>query len=131
LAGKFAAKISQTVEATVKISRSRADGVVQASRRIRSAVKAETDGDIHITLSDATGDKLGIAFEQLQRMLRFGWHSRTKKTFGPEEKRSLAWQRQRCAHVKHFTRPVLAEVAAWCPKCRIDVFGPILHQRLQ
>ena len=29
------------------------------------AVKAETDGDIHIALSDATGDKLGIVIVEL------------------------------------------------------------------
>jgi rubrerythrin len=39
-----------------------------------------------------------------------------------QEKRSLAWKCKRCGHIKHFTRPVLADVAAPCPKCRGDVF---------
>jgi predicted nucleic-acid-binding Zn-ribbon protein len=40
------------------------------------------------------------------------------------EKRSLAWKCQQCGHTKHFTRPVLADVAAPCPKCRNAAFQP-------
>ena len=52
------------------------------------AVKAETDGDIHIALSDATGDKLGIVIVELPekpqwcsiRETVFSW-TRTKFPF--------------------------------------------------
>ena len=33
------------------------------------------------------------------------------------EQRALSWKCSGCGHVKHFTRPVPAEVAAPCPKC--------------
>src|SRR6266851_9384145 len=39
-----------------------------------------------------------------------------------EEPRSLAWKRSGCGHVKHFTRPVPAEVAPPCPKCGSESF---------
>lgn len=39
-----------------------------------------------------------------------------------EEQRSLAWKCDGCGHVKHFTRPVPAEVAARCPKCGGESF---------
>jgi len=34
----------------------------------------------------------------------------------PAEQKSLAWKCAVCEYTKHFTRPVLAEVAAPCPK---------------
>jgi|ERR1700730_6253668 len=34
-----------------------------------------------------------------------------------DRQRSLRWQCAKCGHVKHFTRPVPAEVAQPCPKC--------------
>ena len=40
------------------------------------------------------------------------------------ERRSLGWKCNGCGHVKHFTRPVLAEVAAPCPKCHGTTFEP-------
>ena len=42
-----------------------------------------------------------------------------------EEVRSLAWKCNSCGHVKHFTRPVAAEVARPCPKCRAESFGTL------
>jgi hypothetical protein len=39
-----------------------------------------------------------------------------------EEKRSLSWKCSDCNHIKHFTRPVPAEVAAPCPKCGSESF---------
>src|SRR5437773_1589080 len=39
-----------------------------------------------------------------------------------EDRRSLAWKCSGCKHVKHFTRPVPAEVAAPCPKCGGESF---------
>jgi len=40
----------------------------------------------------------------------------------PEEPRSLAWKCKGCGHVKHFTRPVSAEVTPPCPKCGSESF---------
>ena len=40
------------------------------------------------------------------------------------DQRSLAWKCAKCGNIKHFTRPVLVEVAAPCPKCRGELFGP-------
>jgi len=40
-----------------------------------------------------------------------------RKIEQPRRERSLAWKCTGCGHVKHFTRPALAEVAAPCPKC--------------
>jgi rubrerythrin len=39
-----------------------------------------------------------------------------------EEVRSLAWKCGACGHVKHFTRPVGADVARPCPKCGGNLF---------
>jgi len=39
-----------------------------------------------------------------------------------EGRRSLAWKCSGCRHVKHFTRPVPAEVAAPSPKCGSESF---------
>jgi rubrerythrin len=41
------------------------------------------------------------------------------------DQRSLAWKCTACGHIKHFTRLVLAEVAAPCPKCRCEKFDPV------
>ena len=38
------------------------------------------------------------------------------------EQRSLSWKCTSCGHIKHFTRPVLAAVAAACPKCGEEAF---------
>ena len=38
-----------------------------------------------------------------------------------EESRSLRWKCDTCGHVKYFTRPVPAEVAPPCPKCRASL----------
>jgi rubrerythrin len=35
-----------------------------------------------------------------------------------EEQRALSWRCLVCGHVKKFTRPVPAEVAIPCPKCK-------------
>ena len=40
-----------------------------------------------------------------------------------EEIRSLRWRCTQCGHVKRFTRPMPAEVAPPCPKCRSDSFA--------
>jgi hypothetical protein len=39
-----------------------------------------------------------------------------------EQQRSLGWKCAHCGHVKHFTRPVPAEVAPPCPKCNGKTF---------
>jgi hypothetical protein len=45
------------------------------------------------------------------------------KLLGDSEKsRSLRWRCSACGNVKYFTRPVPAEVAQPCPKCRGDSF---------
>jgi len=41
---------------------------------------------------------------------------------GAAEQRSLAWKCVACGYTKHFTRPVLAEVAAPCRKCARQIF---------
>ncbi|MBA3964064.1 MAG: hypothetical protein H0X40_19495 [Chthoniobacterales bacterium] len=41
-----------------------------------------------------------------------------------EEVRSLAWRCRSCGYIKHFTRPMPAEVAPPCPKCRGTLFEP-------
>ena len=50
---------------------------------------------------------------------------------GADEHRSLAWQCVACGHTKHFTRPVLAEVAASCPKCGGQTFDCVKSASLQ
>jgi hypothetical protein len=42
-----------------------------------------------------------------------------------QEKRSLAWTCGGCGHIKHFTRPVLADVPAPYPKCGGEAFEPL------
>ena len=51
------------------------------------------------------------------RAIRDQADSVLKKVEKPGEQRSLAWKCAACGHIKHFTRPALAEVAAPCPKC--------------
>ena len=41
-----------------------------------------------------------------------------------EEVRALAWRCRGCGFTKKFTRPVPAETAPPCPKCRGMVFDP-------
>jgi len=43
----------------------------------------------------------------------------------PSGERSLAWKCTGCGHIKHFTRPAPAEVAAPCPKCGGAAFNPL------
>ncbi len=42
-----------------------------------------------------------------------------------EEPRSLRWRCTQCGHTKTFTRPMPAEVAPPCPKCKGVKFEPI------
>jgi hypothetical protein len=56
------------------------------------------------------------------RAIRDQADSVLRKIEQPSGEKSLAWKYTRCGHIKHFTRPVLAEVAAPCPKCRKDKF---------
>jgi rubrerythrin len=51
------------------------------------------------------------------RAIRDQADSVLRKIEQPSGERSLAWKCTRCGHIKHFTRPALAEVAAPCPKC--------------
>ena len=48
-----------------------------------------------------------------------------RKIEQPRRERSLAWKCTGCGHVKCFTRPALAEVAAPCPKCGGVAFDPV------
>jgi rubrerythrin len=41
------------------------------------------------------------------------------------QRRSLAWKCAACGHIKHFTRPALAEVTVPCPKCGGTTFDPV------
>ena len=41
------------------------------------------------------------------------------------QRRSLAWKCAACGHIKHFTRPALAEVAVPCGKCGGATFDPL------
>ena len=41
------------------------------------------------------------------------------------EQKSLAWKCVACGHTKRFTRRALADVAAPCPKCGSETFGPV------
>ena len=47
-----------------------------------------------------------------------------RRTQMASEQRSLAWRCTACGHIKHFTRPALAEVALPCPKCQGSKFEP-------
>jgi rubrerythrin len=47
-----------------------------------------------------------------------------KQLQAAEEGRSMVWLCRECGYTKHFTRPVLANVAAPCPKCRCEIFEP-------
>jgi rubrerythrin len=48
-----------------------------------------------------------------------------RKIEQPAPHRSLAWKCAACGHMKRFTRPALAEVAAPCPKCGGATFDSI------
>jgi hypothetical protein len=48
-----------------------------------------------------------------------------RKIDKPRRERSLSWKCIGGGHIKHFTRPALAEVAAPCPKCDGSIFNPI------
>ncbi len=47
-----------------------------------------------------------------------------KKVEQRAEQRSLSWKCATCGHIKHFTRPAVAKVAAPCPKCGRATFDP-------
>ena len=59
------------------------------------------------------------------RAIRDQADSVLKKIEQQSGERSLAWKCTSCGHIKHFTRPALAEVAAPCPKCGGAAFDPI------
>jgi hypothetical protein len=59
------------------------------------------------------------------RSIRDQADSVLKKIAQPKQERSLAWKCTGCGHVKHFTRPVPAELAAPCPKCGGGAFNPV------
>ena len=59
------------------------------------------------------------------RSIRDQADSVLRKIDQPRRERFLAWKCTGCGHVKHFTRPALAEVAALCPKCGGGAFDPI------
>ncbi len=40
------------------------------------------------------------------------------------QQKSLAWKCSACGHIKHFTRPALADVAVSCRKCGGATFYP-------
>ncbi|MGI8956845.1 MAG: hypothetical protein ACR2II_08020 [Chthoniobacterales bacterium] len=42
-----------------------------------------------------------------------------------EEARYLRWRCKGCGHLKHFTRPMPAQVAPPCPKCKGVAFEPL------
>jgi rubrerythrin len=42
-----------------------------------------------------------------------------------EEPRYMRWRCTACGHLKHFTRPMPAEVAPPCPKCKGASFQPM------
>ncbi len=62
------------------------------------------------------------ALRQIVEKIRDDAEQALKLLDHSEEERSLAWKCQRCGHIKHFTQPVLADVAAPCPKCKRDAF---------
>jgi len=62
------------------------------------------------------------AFRQILETIRHQAEHALKLLYSNQEKRSLAWRCQRCGYIKHFTRPVPADVAAPCPKCRSEIF---------
>jgi Zn finger protein HypA/HybF involved in hydrogenase expression len=66
--------------------------------------------------------EISEAFRQALETIRHQAEHALKLLDGSQEKRSLAWKCQRCGHIKHFTRPVSADVAAPCPKCRSELF---------
>jgi rubrerythrin len=59
------------------------------------------------------------------RSIRDQVESVLKKVEGSTRQKSLAWKCAGCGHVKHFTRPALAEIAAPCPRCGGATFEPI------
>jgi len=67
---------------------------------------------------DPTQDALIVVL----RSIRDHADSALKKIERPAEQRSLSWKCATCGHIKHFTRPVLAEVAPPCPKCSGEKF---------
>ena len=59
------------------------------------------------------------------RSIRDQAHSVLKTIEHRAEQKSLAWKCVVCGHIKHFTRPAPALVAAPCPKCGGEKFGPV------
>jgi predicted Zn-ribbon and HTH transcriptional regulator len=62
------------------------------------------------------------ALRQIFERIRDDAEQAFKLLDSSQEQRSLAWKCQGCGHIKHFTRSVLADVAAPCPKCKSDEF---------
>jgi len=48
-----------------------------------------------------------------------------RRTQSATEQRSLAWCCTACSHVKHFTRPAIAVIAAPCPNCQGTEFQAV------
>jgi rubrerythrin len=67
-----------------------------------------------------TADQIRNALEKI----RDDAQKALKLLGGSADQRSLAWKCAGCGHIKHFTRPVPADVAKPCPKCRGELFMP-------
>jgi len=65
-----------------------------------------------IEFMDSTLKTLMIAL----RAIRDQADSVLRQVEQPTQQRSLVWKCAACGHIKHFTRPALAEIAAPCPK---------------
>jgi hypothetical protein len=48
-----------------------------------------------------------------------------KKIEDASAQSSLSWKCAACGHMKHFTRPVVSEVAVPCPKCKGEAFDRV------
>jgi rubrerythrin len=64
---------------------------------------------------------LRAILEQIQDRVRYA----LKELDDAELPRSMHWKCTVCGHTKHFTKPVPAEVAPPCPKCKGQAFASL------
>jgi len=79
--------------------------------------QTSTDG---IEFMDSAVDTLIVAL----KAIRDHADSVLRKIEQSSQQKSLAWKCSACGHIKHFSRPALADVAVSCRKCGGATFYP-------
>jgi rubrerythrin len=114
------ASLISTALSSVICSSEHENGSVASQGANIAQVKEQTSTDGTEPM-DPTLKTLIIAL----KAIRDNADSVLKKIEQSAQQRSLAWKCAACGHIKHFTRPALAEVAVPCRKCGGISFDPL------